>query len=104
MTREPREIQRETRDGKGGRREEGIGERRSRRAGPVPPRSHVRPYNTRNTCNTDNTCNTCVTHYTPARQRPAGSPAAAGDDDRSYLRVLATPRDFLRDPWVPADD
>lgn len=75
----------------GGKREEGIGERRSRRAiGPVPPRSHVRPYNTRNTCNTDNTCNTCVTHYTPARQRPAGSPAAAGDDDRSYLRVLAT--------------
>lgn len=35
VTREPRETRRETRDGKGGRREEGIGERRSRRAGPV---------------------------------------------------------------------
>lgn len=59
--------------GEGGMRVEGIGERRSRHAGPVLPRSHVRPYNTRNTCNTDNTCNTCVTHYTLARQRPAGS-------------------------------
>lgn len=85
MTRELRETRRDE------KREEGIGERRSCRAGPVLPRSHVRPYNTRNTCNTDNTCNTCVTHYTPARPaRPAGSPVAAGDDDRSYFRVLAT--------------
>lgn len=66
--------------------------------GPVPSRSHVRPYNTRNTCNTDNTCNTCVTHYTPARMTDRLSRGSRGDDDRSRLpRPCATPRDFPKD-------
>lgn len=87
-----------TRDVEDGRREEGIGERRSRRAGPVPPRSHVRPYDTRNTCNTDNTCNTCNALYGWLSQRRQATTTGR------IFASLRLRRDFPRDLWVPAGD